>query len=130
MVIVITIINNIIFHCHDHDHDHDHHYYYKIELYKKVKRSCSKLKTKTMRLIKDIKGAAHSTCMLKASRKTFPMQMSFIFMRRGSKSSSGFAIRYFLKKRLWVTRQWPIERSFKSSAPLSDIWLTLRKIII
>ena len=37
-----------------------------------------------------IKGAAHSTCMLKASRKTFPMQMSFIFMTRRSKSLSGF----------------------------------------
>ena len=41
MVIVITIINNIIFHCHDHDHDHDHdhHYYYKIKLYKKLREA-------------------------------------------------------------------------------------------
>ena len=96
-------------------------------------RSCSKLKTKTIRLIKDIKGAAHSTCMLKASRKTFPMQMSFIFMRRRSKSLSGLALRYFFfflkkKKRLGVTWQWPIKRSFKSRAPLLDIWLTHRKI--
>ena len=94
-------------------------------------RSCSKLKTKTMRLIKDIKGAPHSTCMLKASLKTFPMQMSFIFMRRRSKSLSGLALRYFFfkkKKRLGVTWQWPIKRSFKSHAPLLDIWLTHRKI--
>ena len=94
-------------------------------------KSCSKLKTKTIRLIKDIKAAAHSTCMLKASRKTFPMQMSFIFMRRRSKSLSGLALRYFFffkKKRLGVTWQWPIKRSFKSRAPLLDIWLTHRKI--